>query len=74
MRAWKLTRTRKPIITVGCSASPLPSTMNRTEYKYDRIAMNENRVKWFIIFTGVIKKGRTFKNNIFNQLFSNFSI
>jgi len=53
---WKLTPTRRPTITVGCSASPLPSTMNRTECKYDRIATNENRVKCFIIITGVIQK------------------
>jgi hypothetical protein len=56
MKDWKLTPTRRPIITAGCSASPLPSTMNRTEYKYDRIAKNKNRVKCFIRITGVIQK------------------
>jgi len=30
--------------------------MNRTEYQYDRIATNGNRVKCFIIITGVIQK------------------
>jgi hypothetical protein len=56
MKDWKLTPTRRPIITVDCSASPLPSIMNRTEYKCDGIAKNENRVKCFIIITGVIQK------------------
>jgi hypothetical protein len=59
MKGWKLTPTRRPIITVDCSASPLPSTMNRTKCKYDRIAKNETRVKCFIIITGVTKKNLT---------------
>jgi hypothetical protein len=43
-------------LEAGCSANPLPSAMNRTEYQYDRIATNGNRVKCFIIITGVIQK------------------
>jgi len=70
MKDWKLTPTRRPTITVDCSASPLPSTMNRTKCKYDRIAKNENRVKYFIVVTGVIKKSdSTFKNNLVYQPF-----
>jgi hypothetical protein len=62
-------------LEAGCSASPLPSTMNRTEYQYDRIVTNKDRVKCFIIITGVIQKNlAAHLKTIFSSTFSTFPI